>query len=69
MPPRAAERWIERVRILLKMRADRQPAFDGLALNSAQYIHLIAQIEDRVFADRQRYSGDPRGAGVARVIP
>ncbi|MFT4064181.1 gamma-glutamyltransferase [Paraburkholderia sp.] len=44
---------------MLKMRADLQPAFDGLALNSAQYIHLIAQIEDRVFADRQRYLGDP----------
>ncbi|WP_233831291.1 gamma-glutamyltransferase [Paraburkholderia sp. ZP32-5] len=49
---------------MLKMRADLQPAFDGLALNSAQYIHLIAQIEDRVFADRQRYSGDPDASPV-----
>ncbi|SMG13891.1 gamma-glutamyltransferase [Paraburkholderia susongensis] len=44
---------------MLKMKADLKPAFDGLALNSAPYIHLIAQIEDRVFADRQRYIGDP----------
>ena len=27
--------------------------------NSVPYIHLIAQIEDRVFADRQQYIGDP----------
>jgi gamma-glutamyltranspeptidase/glutathione hydrolase len=44
---------------MLKMRADLKPAFDGLELNSAPYIHLIAQIEDRVFADRQQYVGDP----------
>jgi gamma-glutamyltranspeptidase/glutathione hydrolase len=44
---------------MLKMKADLKPAFDGLALNSAPYIHLIAQIEDRVFADRQQYPGDP----------
>ncbi|HEX3378509.1 MAG TPA: gamma-glutamyltransferase [Paraburkholderia sp.] len=50
---------------MLKMRTDLQPAFDGLALNSAPYIHLIAQIEDRVFADRQRYLGDPDAAPVA----
>jgi gamma-glutamyltranspeptidase/glutathione hydrolase len=50
---------------MLKMRADLQPAFEGLALNSAPYIHLIAQIEDRVFADRQRYIGDPDASPVA----
>ena len=41
-----------------------KPAFDGLELNSAPYIHLIAQIEDRVFADRQQYLGDPDSAKV-----
>ncbi|KXU88480.1 gamma-glutamyltranspeptidase [Paraburkholderia monticola] len=50
---------------MLKMRADLQPAFEGLALNSAPYIQLIAQIEDRVFADRQRYIGDPDAAPVS----
>ncbi|MBW0449445.1 gamma-glutamyltransferase [bacterium M00.F.Ca.ET.228.01.1.1] len=44
---------------MLKMKAHLQQAFDGLELNSAPYIHLIAQIEDRVFADRQQYIGDP----------
>ena len=44
---------------MLKMKADLKPAFGGLALNSAPYIHLIAQIEDRVFADRQQYLDDP----------
>ncbi|GAB59799.1 gamma-glutamyltransferase [Rheinheimera nanhaiensis] len=33
--------------------------FDGVALNSAQYVHLIAEIEKRVFADRADYLGDP----------
>jgi gamma-glutamyltranspeptidase/glutathione hydrolase len=44
---------------MLKMRADLKQAFDGVELNSAPYIHLIAQIEDRVFADRQQYLADP----------
>jgi gamma-glutamyltranspeptidase/glutathione hydrolase len=44
---------------MLKMRANLKQAFDGIELNSAPYIHLIAQIEDRVFADRQQYLGDP----------
>ncbi|SEJ52546.1 gamma-glutamyltransferase [Paraburkholderia diazotrophica] len=44
---------------MLKMKADLKPQFDGLALNSEPYIHLIAQIEDRAFADRQQYMGDP----------
>jgi gamma-glutamyltranspeptidase/glutathione hydrolase len=44
---------------MLKMKAALKPAFEGLELNCAPYIHLIAQIEDRVFADRQRYLGDP----------
>ena len=33
--------------------------FDGLAHNSAQYVHLVAEIEKRVFADRAEYLGDP----------
>lgn len=44
---------------MLKMKADLKQSFDGLALNSAPYIHLIAQIEDRVFADREQYMDDP----------
>jgi len=44
---------------LLKMKADLRPQFDGVELNSEPYIHLVSQIEDRVFADRQQYMGDP----------
>jgi gamma-glutamyltranspeptidase / glutathione hydrolase len=44
---------------MLKMKADLKPAFDGLELNSATYIRLVAQIEDRVFADREQYLDDP----------
>jgi len=33
--------------------------FEGLDHNSAQYIHLVAEIEKRVFADRAEYLGDP----------
>ena len=33
--------------------------FDGLDHNSAQYVHLIAEMEKRVFADRAEYFGDP----------
>lgn len=33
--------------------------FAGLELNSARYLHLIAEIEKRVFADRADYLGDP----------
>ncbi|MCZ2903523.1 gamma-glutamyltransferase [Burkholderia thailandensis] len=44
---------------LLKMKADRKADFDGVALNSPQYVHLIAEIEKRVFADRAQYLGDP----------
>ena len=31
----------------------------GLPHNSPQYIHLVAEIEKRVFADRAEYLGDP----------
>ncbi|GAB5413174.1 MAG: gamma-glutamyltransferase [Congregibacter sp.] len=34
-------------------------SFAGLALNSPPYIHLKAEIEKRIFADRARYLGDP----------
>ena len=33
--------------------------FDGLAHNSAPYVHLVAELEKRVFADRAEYLGDP----------
>ena len=44
---------------LLKMKADLKPKFEGVDLNSAQYMHLVAEIEKRVFADRAQYLGDP----------
>jgi gamma-glutamyltranspeptidase/glutathione hydrolase len=44
---------------LLAMKADLAPAFAGVAHNSPQYIHLLAEIEKRVFADRAEYFGDP----------
>ena len=44
---------------LLKMKADLAPDFKDVPLNSAQYVHLIAEIEKRVFADRAQYLGDP----------
>jgi len=33
--------------------------FTGVALNSPQYLHLVSEIEKRVFADRAEYMGDP----------
>ena len=33
--------------------------FSGVALNSAQYIHLNAEMMKRVFADRATFLGDP----------
>jgi gamma-glutamyltranspeptidase/glutathione hydrolase len=44
---------------MLAMKADLAAAFAGVALNSAQYVHLLAEIEKRVFADRAAYFGDP----------
>ncbi|MFT4508578.1 gamma-glutamyltransferase [Caballeronia sp. 15711] len=44
---------------LLKMKEDNAPLFNGIELNSPHYIHLIAEIEKRVFADRAQYLGDP----------
>jgi gamma-glutamyltranspeptidase/glutathione hydrolase len=44
---------------LLLMKQDAAPLFKGVALNSPQYIHLVSEIEKRVFADRAEYLGDP----------
>lgn len=44
---------------LLKMHDLLGDEFAGLAHNSAQYVHLIAEMEKRVFADRAEYFGDP----------
>jgi len=44
---------------LLAMKADLAGAFAGVPLNSAQYVHLVAEMEKRVFADRAAYLGDP----------
>ncbi len=44
---------------MLAMKADAAPVFKGVALNSPQYVHLLAEIEKRVFADRAVYLGDP----------
>ncbi len=44
---------------LLTMKQDAAPLFKGVALNSPQYMHLVSEIEKRVFADRAEYLGDP----------
>ncbi len=44
---------------LLKMKAIIAPLFAGVTLNSPQYVHLLAEIEKPVFADRAEYLGDP----------
>ncbi|MFZ5936043.1 gamma-glutamyltransferase [Pseudomonas putida] len=44
---------------LLGIKEDRAADFKGVAHNSAQYIHLLSEIEKRVFADRADYLGDP----------
>jgi gamma-glutamyltranspeptidase/glutathione hydrolase len=44
---------------MLSMKVDLAPAFAGVPFNSAQYVHLLAEIEKRVFADRASYLGDP----------
>lgn len=44
---------------LLKIRDYIDEHFDDVAHNSAQYVHLVAEIEKRVFADRAEYLGDP----------
>ncbi len=44
---------------MLQMKDIASSLFTGVPLNSAQYIHLVAEIEKRVFADRAEYLGDP----------
>lgn len=44
---------------LLGIKENRAADFKGVGHNSAQYIHLLAEIEKRVFADRADYLGDP----------
>jgi gamma-glutamyltranspeptidase/glutathione hydrolase len=44
---------------MLQMKEDAAALFHGVPLNSVQYIHLVAEIEKRVFADRAQYLGDP----------
>lgn len=44
---------------LLKMKELLDHEFKGLKHNSEKYIHLIAEMEKRVFADRAEYFGDP----------
>jgi gamma-glutamyltranspeptidase / glutathione hydrolase len=44
---------------MLAMKTDLAAVFAGVSLNSAQYVHLVAEIEKRVFADRASYLGDP----------
>ena len=44
---------------LLHMRDLLASEFAGLTHNSSAYVHLIAEMEKRVFADRAEYMGDP----------
>jgi gamma-glutamyltranspeptidase/glutathione hydrolase len=55
---------------LLMMKQDAAKLFEGAALNSPQYMHLVSEMEKRVFADRAQYLGDPDfvKVPVARLI-
>jgi gamma-glutamyltranspeptidase/glutathione hydrolase len=55
---------------LLEMKQSAEPLFRGVALNAPQYLHLVSEIEKRVFADRAQYLGDPDfvSVPVARLI-
>ncbi|HEX4152522.1 MAG TPA: gamma-glutamyltransferase [Steroidobacteraceae bacterium] len=44
---------------LLMMKQDAASLFRGVEVNSPRYIHLVAEMEKRVFADRAKYLGDP----------
>jgi gamma-glutamyltranspeptidase/glutathione hydrolase len=41
------------------MKADLASLFAGVPHNSPQYVHLLAEMEKRVFADRAQFLGDP----------
>jgi gamma-glutamyltranspeptidase/glutathione hydrolase len=55
---------------LLKMKDQLADAFDGLQHDSQQFVHLTAEMEKRVFADRAEYLGDPdfTAVPVARLV-
>ncbi len=44
---------------LLKMKDYLAKEFESVEHNSPQYVHLVAEMEKRVFADRAEYLGDP----------
>lgn len=44
---------------LLGLKQRRSSDFTGVTHNSSQYVHLIAELEKRVYADRAEYLGDP----------
>lgn len=44
---------------LLQMKDKLSKFFKDVPLNSAQYLHLVAEMEKRVYADRAEYLGDP----------
>jgi gamma-glutamyltranspeptidase / glutathione hydrolase len=44
---------------LLGLKQRRSPDFIDVKHNSSQYVHLIAELEKRVYADRAEYLGDP----------
>ncbi len=44
---------------LLKLKDARADLFQSVTHNSSDYVHLTAEIEKRVFADRAAYLGDP----------
>ena len=44
---------------LLTMKQDAAGLFQGVGLNTPQYMHLVSELEKRVFADRAEYLGDP----------
>ena len=56
-PPPSSGGWA--VIQLLRIKDFLAHEFEGLEHNSPQYIHLVAEIEKRVFADRAEYLGDP----------
>jgi len=49
---------------LLKMKDALAFHFEGVAHNSPQYVHLVAEMEKRVFADRGEYLGDSDFANI-----
>lgn len=44
---------------MLRMAAHWKSEMQKAGVNSARYVHLVAEIEKRVFADRAHYLGDP----------